>query len=424
MRPGPPASAWLALLFIQCAWLNGWVLSDDPVYYEEYGHGGWNDTDDYGGAGFVPPAAAHRHFPQYSYGYPEEQQPRMWSRAIPEGDYVEEADPLGLAAPAPPGGISRRFGGPIRHGGDSGASCPGGVCPNSDAFNQYDVHYDPRYPFDSCHYLGGFASFRLNGTEACHLEVRGADGHADRLTGGLDGRYLLAGCFEGKPVYIRSRADGPAGEDRTLYYNPHFGAWEFSVGAEPNADQLVMAGDEGSVSPLDVARWHMAAAFNSEQAALLPSDDEELYYVAAGVSVMCAGPGEQGLLLKSGEDAAAMAAAATAEAGEEEGEKGRGGRARRMRRGREVGGEGEGGVDGVAGLERRESGGEEEGEGQEGSEPGHWDLAKEARELRDYWRRHEEEYYEMRYQYGEYGPDGAYDDEAHGPGYDDGYGLY
>lgn len=51
------------------------------------------------------------------------------------------------------------------------------------------------------------------------------DGHADRLEGGMDGLYLLAGCFEGKPVYMRSRRSGPpgGGEDRVLYFNPHFG---------------------------------------------------------------------------------------------------------------------------------------------------------------------------------------------------------
>lgn len=37
------------------------------------------------------------------------------------------------------------------------------------------------------------------------------------------------------------------------------------MGKEPSVDQLVLAGDEGHVSPIDVPRWRLAAAFNAEQ---------------------------------------------------------------------------------------------------------------------------------------------------------------
>ena len=37
-------------------------------------------------------------------------------------------------------------------------------------------------------------------------------------------------------------------------------------------DELVMYGDYGQVSPMGVPSWHLAALFNSVEAALLPSE--------------------------------------------------------------------------------------------------------------------------------------------------------
>ncbi|GLC73630.1 hypothetical protein PLESTF_001401800 [Pleodorina starrii] len=428
---------------------------------------------------------------------------------MPDGDDVDPATAPPPAAPAARKSVlNRRF--PTAPGAgrggrapvvaeEDGQSCPGGVCPNPDLYDDgdaaiigeepYDLVYDPTYPYDNCHYMGGFHDFRLNGTETCHLRVRGADGHADRLAGGLDGVFLLVGCFEGKPLYIRSRASGPPGEERVLYFNPYFGSWEFSVGLEPSADQLVLAGDEGHTSPLDVPRWHLAAAFSSHMAPLLPAEDEELYYVATGVSVMCEEETEdQALVVPSAAAAAAAArsgeggkgAGAGAARGREGGPRGEGGRAGKAGGGggggqRAAGRGTEGGRGGRLGEGARRTGGEEgegegegeemvgpegqEGDGQEeeeevvgrrwmpGAEDGEADgeprppssprqspgagadgggreaLEQEARELRAYWQRHEEEFYESQYPYGEYPPEGLYEEGYGGPGYDDEYGY-
>ena len=40
----------------------------------------------------------------------------------------------------------------------------------------------------------------------------------------------------------------------------------------PIQDELIMYGDVGQVAPLDVARWHLSAAYNSVQAPRLPSE--------------------------------------------------------------------------------------------------------------------------------------------------------
>ncbi|PNH09939.1 hypothetical protein TSOC_003412 [Tetrabaena socialis] len=279
--------AWclgLALLAGQC-------IAQDYYYDpDSYDSGVHNETGD---DVYPTASAATTRGSHHGYGYPEDTEPRVWSIDTSGGAGARPA------SPSAGGLLGRRFqaasagqhGGSGRTGSiDGGSACADGACPNPDAYGEggayagaygqeYDMHYDPRYPYDNCHYLGGFQTFQLNGTEECHLLVQGADGHADLLEGGLDGLFLLAGCFEGKPIYMRSRASGPPGEDRVLYYNPNFGA-----------------------------------------------------------------------------------------------------RARRRA------------------------------------------LEAEVRELRTYWQKHEEEYHEMRYQYGEYAPEGPYDDA--GQGYDDGYGLY
>ncbi len=53
------------------------------------------------------------------------------------------------------------------------------------------------------------------GTRDCHLEIKGADAAADLLQGGINGRYELVGCFEGKPMY--NRVDGPPGGEAECY---------------------------------------------------------------------------------------------------------------------------------------------------------------------------------------------------------------
>ncbi|GIL47338.1 hypothetical protein Vafri_4183, partial [Volvox africanus] len=280
--------------------------------YDAFDNTRWNYTgEDYNGRPIYVPDRG----PRRKIGYAERdaREARAWSVQMQDGG-VGVPD---IAHPARghKGVLNRRFSvagpsGRAALAGQDSHSCPGGVCPNPDLYEderyndngiEYDPyfedrHYDPNFPYDNCHYVEGFHDFKLNGTEPCHLRVQGADGHADLLTGGLDGTYLLAGCFEGKPIYIRSRYSGPPGEDRVLYYNPEFGSWEFSVGREPSADQLVLAGDDGYVSPVDVSHWHLASVFNSLLASELPADDEDLFYAAVGISVMYVGESDESLL--------------------------------------------------------------------------------------------------------------------------------
>ncbi|KAG2451475.1 hypothetical protein HYH02_004073 [Chlamydomonas schloesseri] len=480
---------------------------DDPYYSET----GWNETGD--GDPYSAYAAAYPGRGLAS-AYDSDEAPRAWSVSMNGDDGVAgeagagAAGGLGggvgggaAAAYATPTAAVRRghafMGGAAGHaggmmmgrGGPGGAvagagaagvpgSCPGGVCPNP-AMYEEDLHFDPRYPYDNCQYVGSFDTFQLNGTETCHMLVQGVDGHADRLEGGMDGTYLLAGCFEGKPLYMRSRRSGPPGEDRVLYFNPHFGAWEFAVGREPNVDQLVLAGDEGHVSPIDVPRWRLAAAFNAEQAALLPSDDEELYYVAAGVSVMCAGEGDDSLLSpeerkqlraqrvaaglegpegEDGEGAEEEEEAAggpgigrAAEGAEDEaaagaaagrgGGKGWGGKkgAKAQQGAGRAGGKagGRGGAAAAGGRGGRASArGDAAGSaaasvattlggrtGRARAVGGDVELEAEVVELREFWQQHEEEFYESRYQYGDAYGGAGYDDMGR-QGYDDEYGPY
>ncbi|GIL70403.1 hypothetical protein Vretifemale_1170, partial [Volvox reticuliferus] len=280
--------------------------------YDDGDYMRWNYTgeDNHGRPIYVPDRGPRR---KIGFAQRDTREARAWSVQTQD----DGVDNPGTTPPTRgrKGMLNRRFSvagssGRAAPAGQDSHSCPGGVCPNPDLygdepysaggadFDPYyeDRHYDPKYPYDNCHYVGGFHDFKLNGTEACHLQVQGANGHADLLTGGLDGIYLLAGCFEGKPIYIRSRYSGPPGEDRVLYYNPEFGAWEFSVGREPSADQLVLAGDDGYVSPVDVSRWHLASVFNSLLASELSSDDEDLFYAAAGISVMYIGQSDESLL--------------------------------------------------------------------------------------------------------------------------------
>lgn len=185
--------------------------------------------------------------------------------------------------------------------------------------------------------------------------------------------------------------------------------WEFAVGREPSVDHMVLYGDEGHVSPIDVPRWRLAAAFNSDQAALLPSDDEELYFVAPGVSVMCADEGDAALMW---DGVSAILAGADGKP-EGVGRKGRDGKGGGKSAGKQGGkGKGEGRRKGK-GKGGGGKGGEAEGEAE-------GERAKEIRETREYWQQHEEDFYEQLYE--QYGAAyGAYDEGM----YDDGYGgLY
>lgn len=71
-----------------------------------------------------------------------------------------------------------------------------------------------------------------NGTVTCDIKVSGVDKQADKLTGGLDGTYKMASCYNGKPMYKRNKS--PAGEDRVLWYSSTFGDWDISKGSDPN----------------------------------------------------------------------------------------------------------------------------------------------------------------------------------------------
>jgi hypothetical protein len=40
----------------------------------------------------------------------------------------------------------------------------------------------------------------------CDLKIKGLDAYADQLAGGLDGIYKIAGCFNGRPKYVRQKS--------------------------------------------------------------------------------------------------------------------------------------------------------------------------------------------------------------------------
>lgn len=173
---------------------------------------------------------------------------------------------------------------------EGGHSCEDGVCPQYQSFDYAEHPQDLTYLYDNC-FLDDDNQAIVNGTDTCDLLVVGIDVAADRLEGGLDGVYKLTSCYFGKPKY--ERVDGPKGERRVLWYNTYYGDWEFSVGADPSEDFLVMYGDFGWLSPYQIPNWHLAAALNSYQAGLMESEEEDLYYIVPEVSVTCVGKNEE-----------------------------------------------------------------------------------------------------------------------------------
>lgn len=163
-------------------------------------------------------------------------------------------------------------------------SCPNGQCSTPDVQDNYSVEYNPSYYWDNC-VLEDDLRVLVNGTDSCDLVIVGADNAADRLEGGLDGTYKLVSCYDGKPMY--RRVTEPLEENRVLWYNIYYGDWEFSTGDEPSEDLLVMYGDFGWVSPLEVPNWHLAASLNKEQASQMESEGEDLYYIVPEVKISC-----------------------------------------------------------------------------------------------------------------------------------------
>lgn len=53
-------------------------------------------------------------------------------------------------------------------------------------------------------------------------------------------------------------------------------------------------GSSSSGSSVGMSRWHLAAALNSRQAALMASEDDDLYFIASGVRLKCAGAADWG----------------------------------------------------------------------------------------------------------------------------------
>lgn len=59
-------------------------------------------------------------------------------------------------------------------------------------------------------------------------------------------------------------------------------------GSTGTQDDLVLYGDMGAVSPLDVLNWHVSAAYSSTESLRMP-EGEDLYFVSPGVTVVCEG---------------------------------------------------------------------------------------------------------------------------------------
>lgn len=123
------------------------------------------------------------------------------------------------------------------------------------------------------------------GTDSCDLLLSGADAAADRLQGGLDGVYYLSGCFDGKPMYHRS--EGPQDEPRVLWWSYDYADFEISTSSDPSLDHKIMFSDKGHISLLSVPNWHLASTLNHREAALMDSDDDDLYYIAPGIKFQC-----------------------------------------------------------------------------------------------------------------------------------------
>jgi hypothetical protein len=97
------------------------------------------------------------------------------------------------------------------------------------------------------------------------LVVQGFDSQSDLLPGGLDGRYQLAGCNDGRPAY--RRIGSPPGQDRWLFYSAGFGDWDISSGVVPDENDVLAYGTMGSEDacwlPTLVEAWKLGKDLTS-----------------------------------------------------------------------------------------------------------------------------------------------------------------
>ncbi len=134
------------------------VVAQGGPYFDGYSVP-WNDTEEgeraVGGT-LHTSNSPRRNVPQHGLGYPEGKKAKAWTVQMREGD-PDEAPRAPPAAPqSRPGVLNRRFPSSSKGTAGRGAvpepprSCPGGVCPNPDMYDDedlqgepYDLPYDP-----------------------------------------------------------------------------------------------------------------------------------------------------------------------------------------------------------------------------------------------------------------------------------------
>ena len=70
-----------------------------------------------------------------------------------------------------------------------------------------------------------------SGNKPCDLKIDGADKHLKGLTGGLDGKYEVHSCENGRPLY--KRENSPKNEERLLWYSSEYRDWDLTNGTMP-----------------------------------------------------------------------------------------------------------------------------------------------------------------------------------------------
>eukprot|EP00798_Chlamydomonas_sp_ICE-L_P007158 gene7158-268_t len=140
---------------------------------------------------------------------------------------------------------------------------------------------DPLYIYPNCVYDSA-GNAVVNGSSQCQVIVAGADMYSELLEGGVDGKYKMVGCYVGKPYYLR--VSGPPGG--SINYFTYLVDWEITLGTEPSMDHMVMYGDVGQVSPMNIVQWHLSASFSQAVKDSQPEGDE-MYFVVPNMLVAC-----------------------------------------------------------------------------------------------------------------------------------------
>jgi iron-regulated transporter 1 len=138
-------------------------------------------------------------------------------------------------------------------------------------FNPYTNSYDDAYGdyyFDdveeeisTCR-LGEDGKPKFNETQPCNLKLEGADALLEGLSGGVDGKYEVWSCENGRPMY--KRANSPKNENRVLWYSQGYRDWDLANGTLPQDDDILVFGGSGGREKHPeyvTSEWSIASEF-------------------------------------------------------------------------------------------------------------------------------------------------------------------